>query len=278
LAALLASMVNPHGPHSLLFAYDLNQMNFISQVSEWRPANFDRVRPFEIWLLIGAVALLTRGLRLPLVRLVLLIGLVHMALQHRRHQDLLGFLGPAIVAEALGSQWFAARGAGQNAAALDRLFASFAPPATRVACAIVLASLAAAGLAAIRIDALRPPAIMTPHAALAAVHAAYPGGSTPFPSRVLNSYEFAGYLIFEGIAPFIDGRGDMYGDEFFFNYQNALDLKGSELLPKLLERYQVDWTLLRPGTPAVALLDHLPGWRRLYANDIAVVHVRDAGK
>jgi hypothetical protein len=25
----------------------------------------------------------------------------------------------------------------------------------------------------------------------------------------------------------------------------------------------------------VALLDHLPGWRRLYADDIAVVHVRD---
>jgi hypothetical protein len=278
LVALLASMANPHGPHSLLFAYDLNQMNFISQVSEWRPANFDRVRPFEIWLLIGAVALLTRGLRLPLVRLVLLIGLVHMALQHRRHQDLLGFLGPAIVAEALGAQWFAARGAAQKAAALDRLFASFAPPATRVACAMVLAALAVAGTAAIRIDALRPPSIMTPDAALAAVHAAYPGGSTPFPSRVLNSYEFAGYLIFDGIAPFIDGRGDMYGDEFFFNYQNALDLKDSELLPKLLERYQVDWTLLRPGTPAVALLDHLPGWRRLYADDIAVVHVRDAGK
>jgi hypothetical protein len=278
LAALLASMVNPHGPHSLLFAYDLNQMNFISRISEWRPANFDRVRPFEIWLLIGAVALLTRGLRLPLVRLVLLIGLVHMALQHRRHQDLLGFLGPAIVAEALGAQWFAARGAGRNAAALDRVFASFAPQATRVACAIVLAALAAAGLAAIRIDALHPPSIMTPDAALAAVHTAYPGGSTPFPSRVLNSSEFAGYLIFDGIAPFIDGRGDMYGDEFFFNYKNALDLKASELLPKLLERYRVDWTLLRPGTPAVALLDHLPGWRRLYADDIAVVHVRDAGK
>jgi hypothetical protein len=213
------------------------------------------------------------------VRLVLLIGLVHMALQHRRHHDLLGFLGPAIVAEALGAQWFAARGAGQNAAAvLDRLFASFAPPATKVACAIVVAVLAAAGAAAIHIDALRPPSITTPDAALAAVHAAYPGGSTPFPSRVLNSFEFAGYLIFDGIAPFIDARGDMYGDEFFFNYQDALHLKDSELLPKLLERYRVGWTLLRPGVPAVTLLDRLPGWRRLYADDTAVVHVRDAGK
>lgn len=279
LAALLASMANPHGPYSLLFAYDLSQMKFISQVSEWSPTNFDRVRPFEIWLLIGAAAVLTRGLRLPPVRLVLLIGLVHMALHHRRHHDLLGFLGPAIVAEALGAQWFAARGAGQNtAAALDRLFASLAPQATKVACAIVVAILAAAWTAAIHIDALRPPSITTPDAALAAVHAAYPGGSTPFPSRVLNSSEFAGYLIFDGIAPFIDARGDMYGDEFFFDYQNALQLKDPELLPKLLERYRVDWTLLRPGVPAVALLDRLPGWKRLYADDTAVVHVREAGK
>ena len=274
LAALLASMANPHGPYSLLFAYDLSQMNFITQISEWGPTNFDRVRPFEIWLLIGAAALMTRGLRLPPVRLVMLIGLVHMALHHRRHQDLLGFLGPAIVAEALGAQWFAARGTTQNAVMLDRLFASFAPPAKKVVCAIVLAVLAAAGIAATRIDALRPPSITTPDAALAAVRAAYPGGSTPFPARVLNSSEFAGYLIFNGIAPFIDARGDMYGDEFFFNYQNALHLKDSELLPKLLERYQVGWTLLRPGLPAVALLDRLPGWKRLYADETAVVHVR----
>jgi hypothetical protein len=236
------------------------------------------MQPFELWLLVGAVALMTRGLRLPPVRLVLLIGLVHMALHHRRHQDLLGFLGPAIVAEALGAQWFAARGTGRQAAVLDRLFASFAPPATRVACAAVLTALAATGLAAIRIDALRPPPATTPDAALAAVRAAYPGASTPFPKRVLNSDEFAGYLIFNGIAPFIDGRGDMYGDEFFFDYVNAMELKDSEVLPKLLDRYQPGWTLLRPGLPAVALLDRLPGWRRLYADDTAVVHVRDAGK
>jgi hypothetical protein len=278
LAALLASMANPHGPYSLLFVYDLSRMNFISKIVEWRPANFEGVQPFEIWLLIAAVALMTRGLRLPPMRLILLIGLLHMALHHRRHEDLLGFLGPAIVAEALGAQWFAGRGTGQHAGALDRLFASFVPPATRVAWAIALGTLAIVGLAAIRIDALRPPSITTPDAALAAVHAAYPGGSTPFPSRVLNSDEFAGYLIFNGIAPFIDGRGDMYGDEFFFAYQNALDLKDAELLPKLLERYQVGWTLLRPGLPAVALMDRLPGWRRLYADETAVVHVRDAGR
>jgi hypothetical protein len=50
-------------------------------------------------------------------------------------------------------------------------------------------------------------------------------------------------------------------------------------LPQLLAQYGITWTLLRPSRPAVALLDHLPGWRRLYADDIAVVHLReDSGR
>jgi len=39
-------------------------------------------------------------------------------------------------------------------------------------------------------------------------------------------------------------------------------------------RVRVGWTLVSAGEPAVILLDLMPGWRRLYADDIAVVHVR----
>ena len=34
-------------------------------------------------------------------------------------------------------------------------------------------------------------------------------------------------------------------------------------------------TLLSPGTPALASLDQLPGWRRVHTDAVAVVHVRD---
>ncbi|MCW2284831.1 hypothetical protein M2323_002815 [Rhodoblastus acidophilus] len=36
------------------------------------------------------------------------------------------------------------------------------------------------------------------------------------------------------------------------------------------------WTLLQPDAPAIAAFDRLDGWRRLYADEFAVVHVRDA--
>ena len=38
--------------------------------------------------------------------------------------------------------------------------------------------------------------------------------------------------------------------------------------------YNVTWTLLRPGSAAALHFDRSPGWRRLYADDVAVVHVR----
>ena len=50
----------------------------------------------------------------------------------------------------------------------------------------------------------------------------------------------------------------------------------SDQLPELLDQYGIAWTLIAPERPAAVLLDHLPGWRRLYADDVAVVHVRTA--
>jgi hypothetical protein len=92
---------------------------------------------------------------------------------------------------------------------------------------------------------------------------------------VLNEYGLGGYLVYAGIAPFIDGRADMYGDNFLKEYMEAVSLKSSDGLPKLLQKYRIEWTLMPPESPAVALLDHLPEWRRLYADKVAVVHVRN---
>lgn len=43
----------------------------------------------------------------------------------------------------------------------------------------------------------------------------------------------------------------------------------------MLDRYHIAWTLLQAQAPAVAALDHIPGWRRAYTDDEAVIHTRD---
>jgi hypothetical protein len=157
----------------------------------------------------------------------------------------------------------------RRTSALDLRLAALARPARPLGLALAALVVAALAAAALSRPLERPADPFAPSAALAAVEAAQ------VPGPVLNDYGFGGYLIFRGIAPFIDGRTDMYGDAFLKRYLEAL--RGvSDGLPQLLADYHITWTLLQADTPGVVLMDHLPGWRRLYADDTAVVHVRAA--
>ena len=91
---------------------------------------------------------------------------------------------------------------------------------------------------------------------------------------VLNDYDFGGYLIFRGIPTFIDGRMWPFGIEFARRYSAAIALGAGDKLEQLADAYKVTWTLLRTGSAPALHLDHSPGWRRIYADDVAVVHVR----
>jgi hypothetical protein len=89
---------------------------------------------------------------------------------------------------------------------------------------------------------------------------------------VLNDYAFGGYLIFAGIKPFIDSRAELYGDSFLREYARIIR-PDPAALAETLAAHHIVWTVFAPGNPAVSELDRL-GWRRLYADRWAVVHVR----
>jgi hypothetical protein len=76
------------------------------------------------------------------------------------------------------------------------------------------------------------------------------------------------------VPPFIDGRTELYGGDFMLRHYRAVTLADLRDFLRLLDEYRIGATLLAPRTPAVALLDRLPGWKRVYADDIAVVHQR----
>lgn len=132
--------------------------------------------------------------------------------------------------------------------------------------ALLAVFLAATAAASLRGYAHDNPAIAPARALAAAKQAGLTG-------PVFNDYDFGGDLIFEGVAVFVDGRIDLYGDEFMRAYAAALSAEG-DTLPRLLDRYHVTWTLLQPDEPAVAALDRDPAWERVYADANAVVHRR----
>ena len=96
-------------------------------------------------------------------------------------------------------------------------------------------------------------------------------------TRVFNDYDFGGYLIASGVAPFIDGRAEIYGEKFFVDHNNASELIEPDTLFRLLDEYKIEATLMRTQSPATKLLDHIDGWQKVYADDIATIHVRKAG-
>ncbi len=92
--------------------------------------------------------------------------------------------------------------------------------------------------------------------------------------RILNDLPFGGYLISRDIPVFIDGRAELYGEQFEMAYYRALQLKDVNVFLNMLKSYDIDAVMLTPATPAASLLDHLDGWRRVYSDENAVVHIR----
>jgi hypothetical protein len=264
--SVLAALITPFGMDGLLLPFKLFNMSFsFAVLAEWQSPNFQRFEPLELWIMVLLFAVFSLGWRLPLIRVGILLVLLHMALEHARHAELLGFVAPLVLAPALAPQLKVRLGE-RGVFAIDRIVAEFAKPATASGTALVVAILLVVSVAKLHGAAIKP-GVPTPEAALAAVAADHVEGP------VLNDYEFGGYLIFRGTKPFIDGRY-LYGDAFIRRFVEATQVS-SDQLPHLLSEYGIRWTLFSARRPAVILLDHLPGWRRLYADDIAVVHVRD---
>jgi hypothetical protein len=62
---------------------------------------------------------------------------------------------------------------------------------------------------------------------------------------------------------------DMYGNDFMIRY-TALDQ-----LTSLLHQHRVAWTIFEPHNPRTVVMDNLSGWKRVYADQWAVVHVKN---
>ncbi|MCB0993858.1 MAG: hypothetical protein KDB21_02120, partial [Acidimicrobiales bacterium] len=87
-----------------------------------------------------------------------------------------------------------------------------------------------------------------------------------------NAYQWGGYLIWRGVPVFIDGRADVYGDDFLHEYNETRQLEADWAEP--LERYDVDYVLIAPDEQLRTLLGESDGWTVAYEDDVAVVFVR----
>jgi hypothetical protein len=256
-AAIAASCVTPYGWNSLLASRKILALGeALPLILEWRPADFSAIGPLEVCLLLGFGLALYRGVSLPPLRIVLLLGMLHMALSQTRSLETFALLVPLFLAGPLAKQIGAADEV--KPATSPLLFAGLA---------VVLLAGTVAYASIVRYE---------PHTRGSPVAAVNELKKLNV-SRVFNDYDFGGYLLANGVAPFIDGRTELYGEKFFVDHNAASGLMKPETFFRLLEEYNIQATLMRTRSAANILLDHMDGWQKVYTDDIATIHVRKPG-
>ena len=105
-AALLAACITPYGPESILVTSRIFGFgDALRVIAEWRAPDFQKQPVQELVLLVAVYLALSRGLKLPLVRLLIVLGLVHLFLRYARNAELLAMLAPLAIAPLLARQF-----------------------------------------------------------------------------------------------------------------------------------------------------------------------------
>ncbi len=95
------------------------------------------------------------------------------------------------------------------------------------------------------------------------------------PGPIFNSYDFGGFLIWKlypSAKVFIDGRADLYGDDFLQHFIRVYEVQenpGSEF-----DREGIRTIIVEPGSALAAFLRGQNQWRRVYEDPLSVIFTR----
>jgi hypothetical protein len=246
LASVIALMLNANGLAGLRQPFETSSLAMLPFIAEWHASTTNSTPSFYGALAIGMGMLLYSGVRVPLGRLALLIVLMGLAFLHVRHQSFF-IIVAACVLPPLASD------------------PQTSGPVPRWLLAGVLPLLAFRAV----VPLLPPEGPANPRRLIAAI----PPELRNRP--VLNEYTFGGPLILAGIRPYIDGRGEIYGDEFVANYVKIAD-GDMHAFNDAVRRYDIRWTMLSPSQATlIRSMESSGQWRRIYADRFGVIDVRN---
>ena len=245
LASVGALMLNANGVAGLLQPFETSSLAMLPFIAEWHASSTASTPYFYAVLIIGIGALLYFGTRVPIGRLALLLVMMGLAFLHVRHQSFFIIVAACVVPPLLGGR--------PQAASVPRWLLAGALP--------LLAYRAI-------VPVVPPEGPANPRGLIAAI----PADLRNRP--VLNEYTFGGPLILAGIRPYIDGRGELYGDAFVTNYMDIGD-GDMRAFGEAVRRYDIRWTMLsRSQDKLIKSIEASGEWRRVYADKIGVIDVR----
>jgi hypothetical protein len=258
--AIPALFFNPVGPKLVW-----NPIDFMSRLSgwlrwiaEWQSPDFGSAHGILLLITTGVIVVvaLIRSAKVHIHELLLLAIFFYFAVRHIRMEFLFGILAAPILCRLLADTW-------------DR----YHPERDRILPNAVVMLLAAAAVVL---------AFPSSRALAEQVNNANPVKAVEFiqrsglSGRMLNAYTYGGYLIWA--APerpvFIDGRADVYEPAgVLADYTRFVALDADPQF--LLRKYQIDYCLFSREEPIVRVLPSIPGWKRVYSDEKAVIFARE---
>lgn len=249
-ACTVTVFINAIGIDGVLHPFRIAGLKTLTLIDEWKPSS-PAVTPWFFAVLVLTLALIAwKRPHLHPVRWVLLAVLLAFALWQVRQQAMLAIVTAMVLPGGFG------REAQRHSAEFrrDALFASV---------------LALALIVARTVMPLSPPENESnPWKLIAAV-------PPELRSRpVLNGFSMGGPLILSGIRPYIDGRGDVYGDAMMLDYAH-LSQGDAAAFSRAVDRWNIRWAILPHDYKAVIeLLDRSGQWRRIASDPAGVIYVR----
>ncbi len=264
----LLSLLTPYGLSGLKFGTDLINSEYISWIVEWAPTSGPQMQPMLFWVLLILGLSLIGGLRISVTRFILFAGLLYEATQHVRYVSIFGLLAPLIFASAIGAFYYARQARAGSESSLDHAFEKLSKSMHWRSWLIGLALLLLITKVADSTVISATPPVSAPMKALQLAQ------KHDVQGKVLNFYNFGGFLISQGIPVFIDGRADLYGNKAVNDYFSLIYSSDVEFISKSLAQNNIAWTIFPPNQKIVLFLDTQQNWKRIYEDDVAVVHQR----
>lgn len=263
----LAAALNPSGPELWIYPFLTLGSNAMQvYIQEWQSPDFHQAPfwPFAAMLALGFVAMAFSRRRPSWTDLLLFGGTALAGLMSARHIPLFALVAAPILVRHTRSSL-------TNylpAALLDD--GDFAERPSRPFAILNWALLLVALLGTVGWTA------QTVAENEAAIAARYPVTAVDYleesglaDAHGYNSYNWGGYLIWRGVPVFVDGRADVYYDDFLLFYLQAYEARRSWREP--LETYDVDYVLMERGSRLSNLLLASGEWQLAYEDDVAQI-------
>ena len=266
----VAGLLNPHGWKIYLFPFEI----FLSPVQQqsvrdWLSPNFHQAELFPlIALILLTIACLALSPKRPRPSEVILFVLtLFMTLKSNRHMAILALVAVPLVVRYL-QHWISSLAS--TAAVTPRPNATFSKATVFVAIALLLPLFVF--VPKLAGEVYGPPkqnVVRVPIKAVDYMKQHGIGGPT-----FTEANMWGGYLIWAvpSNPVYIDGRIDMYGDQFVREFINICN--GTVAWEEPFARHQVQNVMTRPKSHLARSLQESPEWHQLYEDEMAVVFSR----